>query len=114
MPPPSVALLCVNKLDPLNIKVLLVAYSPPPWQLHLKILEHLQLPKRKVLLPPSMSLLLLTPSAVPVLFSNVELIMLICSIESMNSANFCMIALGGLYSIFIPRILCIPHEVNTR
>ena len=75
--------------------------------MHLVILEHLQFPKRKLLLPSSVSLLLLTPSAVPVLFSNVELIMSICSIESINRANFCVKALGGLYSRM-------PHEVNTR
>ena len=107
MPPPSVALLCVNKLYPLNVKLLLVAYSPPPRQMHLVILEHLQFPKRKLLLPSSVSLLFLTPSAVPVLFSNVELIMSICSIESINRANFCVMALGGLYSR-------VPHEVNIR
>ena len=113
MPPPFVAVLCIKELHPLNIKVLLVACSPPPWQMHLVILEHLQFPKRKLLLPSSVSLLLLTPSAVPVLFSNVELIISICSIESMNRPNFCVMALGGSY-ILIPTLLCMPHEVNTR
>ena len=95
MPPPSVALLCVNELYPLNIKVLLVAYSPPPRQIHLVILKHLQFLKRKLLLPSSVSLLLLTPSAVPVLFSNVELVMSICSMESINRANFCVMVFGN-------------------
>ena len=113
MPPPFVTLLCVNELYPLNIRLLLEAYNPPPWHLE-SIALTLQLPM-KLLLPSSVSLLLLTPSAVPVLFSNEELVMSICSIESMNSANFCVMTLGGSYiTSSIPTALYMPHDVNTR
>ena len=115
MPPPFVALLCVNEQYPLKIRLLLEAYNPPPWHLEsIALTQLLQLPM-KLLLPSSVSLLLLTPSAVPVLFSNEELVMSICSTESMNSANFCVMTLGGSYiTSSIPTLLCIPHEVNTR